>query len=71
MRTFGIAVLGLVIGLVAGALLTSAVARPLVGADGGGVSVGVGLFLGFLMPALGVAGAVAAVLIDRSSRGAK
>lgn len=70
MRTLGVAVLGLFIGLIAGALLTSAIGRPLV-ADGGAedISIGVGLLLGMLMPVLGIAGAVVAVVIERRSRG--
>jgi hypothetical protein len=69
MRTLGIAVLGLFIGLVAGALLTSAVARPIVGGGEGQISIGVGILLGAIMPVLGICGAVAAVMIDRKSRG--
>lgn len=69
MRTLGVAVLGLFIGLIAGALLTSAVARPIVASQGGGdFPVGVGILLGMLMPVLGIAGAVVAVVIDRKSR---
>jgi hypothetical protein len=68
MRTLGIAVLGLFIGLIAGALLTSAVARPIV--DGNGeISVGVGILLGAIMPVLGIVGAVVAVMIARKSKG--
>jgi hypothetical protein len=70
MRTLGVAVLGLFIGLIAGALLTSAVARPIVG-GGGGISVGVGILLGAITPVLGICGAVAAVKIDRKSTGAE
>ena len=68
MRTLGVAVLGLFLGLIAGTLLTSAVARPFVDGDGADIPVGVALLLGMIMPVLGVAGAVAAVLIDRKSR---
>ena len=67
MRTLGIAVLGLFIGLIAGALLTSAVGRPIV-EGGDGISVGAGILLGSIMPLLGICGAVIAVLIDRKSR---
>ncbi len=62
------AVLGLFLGLVAGALLTSAIARPMVDGDGAHIPVGVAIVLGMLMPALGIAGAVIAVLVDRKSR---
>jgi hypothetical protein len=68
MRTLGVAILGLFVGLVAGALLTSAVARPIVAADGENIPVGVGIALGMLMPVLGIGGLVTAVLIDRKSR---
>jgi hypothetical protein len=68
MRTLGIAVLGLFIGLIAGALLTSAVARPIV-AGNGEISVGVGILLGAIMPVLGIVGAVVAVMIARKSKG--
>lgn len=69
MRTLGIAVLGLFIGLIAGALLTSAVARPIVSSTNGDIPIGVGILLGAIMPALGICGAVVAVVIDRKSRG--
>lgn len=68
MRTLGVAVLGLFIGLIAGALLTSAIARPIV-SGGDEIPIGVGILLGMLMPVLGVVGAVVAVAIDRKSRG--
>ncbi|WP_220447605.1 hypothetical protein [Nonomuraea diastatica] len=67
MRTLGIAILGLFVGLIAGALLTSAVARPLV-QSGGEISTGAALLLGAIMPVLGVAGAVAGVVIARKTR---
>ncbi|RJL35553.1 hypothetical protein D5H75_01785 [Bailinhaonella thermotolerans] len=63
------AVLGLFLGLIAGALLTSAIARPLVGGGGGEISTGVGVLLGMLMPVLGISGAVIGVIIERRSRG--
>ncbi|WP_040421840.1 hypothetical protein [Actinopolymorpha alba] len=69
MRTLGVAILGLFIGLVAGALLTSALGRPMV-AGGGDISISAGILLGMVMPVLGVAGAVIAVIIDRKSRDA-
>jgi len=71
MRTLGAAVLGLFLGLIAGALLTSAVARPLVdsGAIGDGhVSTGTGILLGMIMPVLGICGLVVAILIERHVR---
>ncbi|TDD24074.1 hypothetical protein E1294_07355 [Nonomuraea diastatica] len=61
------AILGLFVGLIAGALLTSAVARPLV-QSGGEISTGAALLLGAIMPVLGVAGAVAGVVIARKTR---
>lgn len=68
MRTLGVAILGLFIGLIAGALLTSAVARPIVEGGDGEISVGVGLLLGMLMPVLGIVGGIVAVAIDRKTR---
>lgn len=68
MRTVGLAALGLLLGLIAGALLTSAVARPMV-SGGGQISIAAGILLGAIMPVLGICGAVAAVMIDRKSRG--
>jgi hypothetical protein len=69
MRTLGVAVLGLFVGLVAGTLLTSAIARPMVGGDGS-ISAAAGILLGMLMPVMGVVGAVVAVIVDRKSRDA-
>lgn len=68
LRSIGVAALGLFLGLFAGGLLTGALARPFVGADGH-ISPGVGVALGSITPVLGIVGAVAAVLIDRHSRG--
>lgn len=62
------AVLGLFLGLIAGTLLTSAVARPIVSSRGEDIPIGPGLFLGSIMPVLGIAGALLAVVIDRRSR---
>jgi hypothetical protein len=67
-RTLGIAVLGLFLGLIAGTLLTSAVARPTVARSGEDIPVGSGLLLGSIMPLLGITGAVLAVVIDQKSR---
>ncbi|WP_117212921.1 hypothetical protein [Allorhizocola rhizosphaerae] len=67
MRTLGVAILGLFLGLIAGALLTSAVARPIVAGNDGAIPVGVGILLGAIMPVLGVVGAVVAIMIDRRS----
>ncbi|HEX6682151.1 MAG TPA: hypothetical protein VF062_05125 [Candidatus Limnocylindrales bacterium] len=69
MKTLGVAVLGLFLGLIAGALLTSAIARPMVSGDGADIPIAAGIFLGMLMPVLGVVGAVVAVWIERKSRG--
>jgi hypothetical protein len=64
-----VAVLGLFLGLIAGTLLTSAVARPIVGGGGAeNMSIGLGLLLGSILPVLGIAGAVLAVVIDQRSR---
>jgi hypothetical protein len=68
MRALGVAGLGLFIGLIAGALLTSAVARPIVSSSDGEIAIGVGILLGAIMPVLGICGAVAAVVIDRKFR---
>ncbi|MEV4413150.1 hypothetical protein [Catellatospora sp. NPDC049609] len=68
MRTLGVAVLGLFLGLVAGTLLTSAIARPFVDGGEADIPLGIAIALGMLMPVLGIVGAVAAVLIDRKSR---
>lgn len=65
MRTLGVAILGLFIGLIAGALLTSAVARPIVGSYGNDIPIGFGLMLGAIMPLLGVVGAIVGVVIAR------
>lgn len=65
------AVLGLFLGLIAGTLLTSAVARPTVARGGEDIPVGTGLLLGSIMPLLGIAGAVLAVVIDQKSRGSR
>ena len=68
-RTLGVAVLGLFLGLIAGTLLTSAVARPIVGrGDGDDISIGVGLLLGSIMPVLGIMGAGLAVVIAQRTR---
>lgn len=66
-RTLGVAVLGLFVGLLAGVLLTEVIARPAVGGSGE-VSTGLAGLLGAIMPLMGVAGAVIAVVIDQKSR---
>jgi hypothetical protein len=64
-----VAVLGLFIGLIAGTLLTSAVARPIVASGGAeDIWIGVGILLGSIMPVLGIAGAVLAVVVDQQYR---
>lgn len=67
MRTLGFAVLGLFIGLIAGLLLTEAIARPIVGGDGD-ISTGLAIFLGMLMPAIGAVGAVVGAQIGSKSK---
>ena len=61
MRTVGVASLGLVCGLLAGLVATEVIARIAL-AGGGQISgsLPLALLLGFLTPALAVAGAVAA-----------
>lgn len=69
MRTLGVALVGLVCGLLAGLLVQEAVARLVL--SGGGQfpdSTALALFLGFVTPALAVAGAVAAPVIDARTR---
>ena len=39
------------------------------GPSGLNISIGIGLLLGMLMPVLGIAGAVVAVVVERRSRG--
>ena len=68
MRAVGVSVLGLVLGLIAGALLTSAIARPIVDGSGDDIPIGVAILLGMLMPVMGITGAIVAVVIYRKSR---
>ena len=69
MRTPGAALVGLVGGLLTGFLIQEVVARLVL--SGGGQfpdSTALALFLGFVTPALAVAGAVAAPVIDARTR---
>ena len=69
MRTLGAALVGLVGGLLAGFLIQEVVARLVL--SGGGQfpdSTALALFLGFVTPALAVAVAVAAPVIDARTR---
>lgn len=67
MRTLGVAVLGLFVGLLTGLMLTEAIARALVGGSGE-VSTGQAMLSGLLMPALGIVGVVVALVIDVKTR---
>ena len=69
MRPLGAALVGLVGGLLAGFLIQEVVARLVL--SGGGQfpdSTALALFLGFVAPALAVAGAVAGPVIDARAR---
>lgn len=69
MRTIGVTVLGLFLGVLVGFLLTEVVSRIAIGSDGPtDLSMPVAMVLGFLTPACAVAGAVGAVLVDRGIR---
>ena len=69
MRTPGVALVGLVAGLLSGVLVQEVIAR--VAVSGGGQfpdSMVLALFLGFVTPALSIAGAVAAPIIGGRMR---
>jgi hypothetical protein len=69
MRTIGVTVLGLVLGILFGFLLTGVVARIAIGSDGpADLSTPVAMVIGILTPALAVIGAVGAILVDRQVR---
>lgn len=72
MRKFGIALLGLLAGVLVGFLLTEVIARIVLGISGGMIDdafpVPVALLLGYLTPMLAVAGIFVALGIDGRSR---
>ena len=68
MRTVGIAVLGLVGGVLLAIIIQDLLARALVGGTGGDAALTLGPIQAALLPALGIAGAGLAVGVDRRQR---
>ena len=72
MRRLGVAILGLLAGVLVGFLLTEIIARLALGVGGGQVDAALplplALLLGYLTPIFGVVGIFAALGIDSRSR---
>lgn len=68
MRTFGVAVLGVFAGLIAGFGLVDEVLSRLLLAGGAGIGVAWGLVIGFGPAVFAVIGAVVAIVIDQRLR---
>jgi hypothetical protein len=68
LRTLGVALVGLVVGLLAGVLVQEVIARVAVSGGQFPDSTALALFLGFVTPALAIAGVVAAPIIDGRMR---
>lgn len=68
MRKFGVAVLGLLVGIVAGFILTEVIAVIALGSFGAALPMPLAMLLGFITPVLAVVGIFVALGIDSRTR---